>query len=134
MARPAKFENLTPDQLEKIIDEYFELALAYGKPFTITGLAFFLNTTRETLLDYEKNNKKFNKFSDTIKRAKLRCQLDVEERLFGSNVAGPIFNLKNNYGWRDEKHLGLKIDPTENAMKFAQMALRSQKSGKSSKK
>ena len=68
------------------------------KPYTITGLALALDTTRETLLDYEAKDE----FSDTIKKAKQRCHNYAETMLFNSNPAGPIFNLKNNYGWRDK--------------------------------
>lgn len=78
------------------------------KPYTITGLALALDTTRETLLDYE-NNPDREEFSDTIKRAKIKCQNFAESSLFASNATGPIFNLKNNYNWRDQsevKHSG----------------------------
>lgn len=69
------------------------------KPYTITGLAVFLETSRETLCNYEKDDE----FFDTIKRAKERCHAFAEESLFtGKQATGAIFNLKNNYGWRDE--------------------------------
>lgn len=70
------------------------------KPYTITGMALFLDTTRETLLDYEAKEK----YSDTIKKAKEACQAYAEESLFvGKNPAGAIFNLKNNYNrWKDK--------------------------------
>ena len=33
----------------------------------------------------------------------MKCQQYAEEFLFvGKNAAGVIFNLKNNYGWRDK--------------------------------
>ncbi|RDH76352.1 hypothetical protein DVS77_21600 [Mycolicibacterium moriokaense] len=82
-------------------------------PYTITGLALALNTSRETLLDYESGNRDKKeddegydpdvaKFSDTIKRAKLRCEQFNEQMLFSSTPTGSIFNLKNNYGWKDK--------------------------------
>lgn len=67
-------------------------------PYTITGLALALGTTRETLLDYEEKDG----FSDTIKAAKLRCENYNEQMLYGTSPTGTIFNLKNNYGWRDK--------------------------------
>jgi hypothetical protein len=82
-------------------------------PPMITGLALALNTTRETLLDYEKGNRDLTeeddeydpdvpKFSDTIKEAKLRCEHWAAVQLHkGKNPAGSIFNLKNNYNWKD---------------------------------
>ena len=68
-------------------------------PYTITGLALSLDTTRETLLDYEN---KYTIYSDTIKKAKMRCHNYAEAMLFNSNATGPIFNLKNNYAWQDK--------------------------------
>ena len=40
-------------------------------------------------------------FVDTVKRAKARVEVRLEERLDGSNATGTIFNLKNNFGWKD---------------------------------
>jgi hypothetical protein len=111
--RPLKFK--TNQDLETAIKGYFEgcwgekqvrnkkgeVVTTYRaqiKPYTITGLAVALDTTRETLLDYEDREE----YSDTIKRAKMQCHQFAEESLFGSNATGPIFNLKNNYGWRDK--------------------------------
>ena len=70
-------------------------------PYTITGLALYLGTTRETLIDYESRDE----FSDTIKAAKSRCEEFAERLLFIGKATGPIFNLKNNYGWKDAKQL-----------------------------
>ena len=76
--------------------------LRQNKPYTITGMAVFLGTTRDLLVDYEKKKK----FSDTIKRAKERCHAYAEESLFiGKNPSGAIFNLKNNYGWKDKSEV-----------------------------
>lgn len=79
-------------------------------PYTITGLALALSTSRETLIDYEsgihdakdEEALEYSQFSDAIKEAKLRCQNYNERMLYGSSPTGPIFNLKNNYGWRDK--------------------------------
>lgn len=67
-------------------------------PYTITGLALALSTSRETLLDYEEREE----FSDTIKEAKLKVENFTEQLLFSPSPTGPIFNLKNNYGWKDK--------------------------------
>lgn len=75
--------------------------MSFQKPYTVTGLAMALNTTRETLLDYQGKKK----FSDTIKRAKLRIENYNEMQLYGKNVTGVIFNLKNNYGWQDRSQV-----------------------------
>lgn len=97
MGRPLKFES--PEHLQDLIKFYFQSCDENKKPYTITGLALALDTSRETLINYEKREEYF----DTIKRAKLRCQNYADERLFeAKQVAGVIFNLKNNYGWVDK--------------------------------
>lgn len=79
-------------------------------PYTITGMALALDTTRDTLLDYESgnyDNVDFDddltaRFSDTIKKAKLKIHGYAERRLDGNNPTGTIFSLKNNFGWVDK--------------------------------
>jgi hypothetical protein len=72
------------------------------RPLTITGLALALDTSRETLLDYEDKED----YSDTIKKAKDIIHNFVEEKLFSGNVAGPIFNLINNWKrWSNKQEL-----------------------------
>lgn len=121
--RPPKFKSV--DELEVKIEAYFNscwtqkidhsgnpLYLRNRKglktntpiniqtqPYTITGLAVFLGVDRDTLMNYQAKSE----FFGTIKRAKQRCEAYAEEQLFiGKNVVGAIFNLKNNYGWKDK--------------------------------
>lgn len=69
------------------------------QPYTITGLAMALGTSRHILIDYEGKTD----FLHTINDAKLKCQHYAEEYLYtGKNTVGAIFNLKNNYGWKDQ--------------------------------
>ncbi len=90
--RPPIFE--TPEDMQAAVDEYFESTEIY----TVAGLALALGMDRRTLLNYEKNDE----FIPTVKRAKLRIEQFVEEMLYlGKNAAGPIFNLKNNFGYED---------------------------------
>lgn len=98
MGRPLKFES--PEILEEKINEYFAKCEAKGEKPLITELALFLDTTRETLCDYRDKDA----YSDSIKKAKLRCQVALERNLVEGKVnpTGTIFNLKNNYGWRDK--------------------------------
>lgn len=112
--RPPKWNNV--QELKNQIDAYF-LSLTnedgtYKKPPTITGLALALGTNRETLCNYEEKDE----FFDTIKESKSRCEQWVEENamLGKANATFSIFNLKNNYGWKDKTeqeidHKGLKI-------------------------
>jgi hypothetical protein len=68
------------------------------KPYTITGLAVFLGTSRETLREYKERPE----FVDSIKGALDRCERFAEHMLFSNSPTGAIFNLKNNYGWKDK--------------------------------
>lgn len=129
--RPLKFKSAK--ELQGKIDEYFEscqdewwvqvqneegkyewvprldrngqIIMRQVRPYTITGLALHLGTTRETLLDYESKME----YSDTIKRAKTKIENYTEEQLFNpdaKNMTGIIFNLKNNYKrWTDKQEL-----------------------------
>lgn len=100
MCRPVKYK--TVEELQVKIDEYFNKCDKEFRPYTITGLALALNMTREGLVHYEKKEG----FTDTIKRAKLKCEVYAEEQLFiGRNATGVIFNLKNNYGWVDKQEV-----------------------------
>lgn len=95
--RPLKFK--TPEELEEKINEYFSKCEAKGERPFISELAYYLDTTRETLSDYREKDA----YSDSIKKAKQRCEIELEKNLIEGKVnpTGTIFNLKNNYGWRD---------------------------------
>ncbi len=107
VGRPLKFASV--EELQSKIGDYFDSCQdedgALVKPYTITGLALYLDTTRRTLLDYEKRD---DEFSHTIKRAKLRIENFAEESLFTSKqTAGVIFNLINNYDWSNKQDVAV---------------------------
>ena len=140
--RPLKFK--TVKELKEAIEAYFnslyeplrdkdglrvydgqQLVMVQTRVATVTALAVALDTTRETLMDYEKGkhddkgheltadekaeNEQIECFSDTIKKAKLRIQADTEQALYSRNsVTGAIFSLKNNYGWVDKQEIETK--------------------------
>lgn len=97
MGRPLAYAELEP--FKKKVDEFFELCDKTERPYTISGLCLHLDITRETLCNYEKKEK----FFDTIKKAKLRVENYVEENSIQGklNPTMSIFNLKNNFGWKD---------------------------------
>ena len=104
MGRPRKYE--TVEELEKIINEYFIKCDIDKRPYTVTGLAIALDMSRQNLLDYcTRVDENGEPFIDTIKRAKDRVENSVEEGLLSGkyNATGAIFNLKNNYNWRDKQ-------------------------------
>jgi len=126
---PMKFK--TVEELQKKIDAYFESCWqdiivrdkignvafdADGQPirdrqqvapYTVSGLAVYLETTRETLLDYENV---YKEFSSTIKKAKEKIKAYTEAALFTiKNPAGAIFNLKANWGFQDTQKVDVNL-------------------------
>jgi hypothetical protein len=89
----------TEEQLKKGIDKYFEECDLKEKPYTMSGLAYSLGIDRATLVRYGDRDL----FATQIKKAKQRVQAQLEENaLMGKgNATFTIFNLKNNYGWKD---------------------------------
>lgn len=75
------------------------------KPYTIGGLAVFLDCDQDLIEDYNKKGR----FSRTIKRAKQIIYAYKQEFLYsGHNPTGAIFDLKNNYGWKDKTEVDSK--------------------------
>ena len=109
--RPLKFK--TVKELETKIQDYFNYCDKYDKPYTITGLADFLDTDRITLIRYQERQE----FCNTIKKAKTKIEANMEERaLIGkSNFVFTMFSMKNNYGWRDKEQSDTDEDAIENA-------------------
>lgn len=100
---PLKFKS--KKELKHKIELYFSMCIKKEKPLTMSGLALALDTNRQTILNYSKKENYF----DTIKKARAMCENYAEEMLFTGkgNVAGVIFNLKNNYSWRDKTEVDL---------------------------
>lgn len=94
--RPRLYNKV--EDLQRDIDKYFEACDKTGKPYTVCGLANALDMDRKTLINYSKQEQFFH----TIKRAKQKVQQELEENLYRlGNNSGIIFNLKNNFGWKD---------------------------------
>lgn len=98
--RPLKFQSV--DDLQAKIDAFFGECDASKEPYTITGLALALGTSRQCLINYEDRPE----FFDAIKTAKDRVENYAEKRLFTGQPTGPIFALKN-FGWKDSQNVNL---------------------------
>jgi len=123
MGRPPKYD--TPQEMQTIIDLYFLACRAnhiedpdvrakhmegYNEADlqimndiedvvpTISGLAYTLGMSTEALRNYQDKEN----FLATVKRAKQRVEMSLEQRLAGHAVTGSIFSLKNNFGWKDK--------------------------------
>lgn len=98
--RPKKYTEV--EIMQQKIEKYFEECNKNNEPYTVTGLCLALDICRDTLLEYSKDKR----FSDTIKKAKLKVENYLEKHLItDSSTTGIIFNLKNNFGWTDKQQL-----------------------------
>lgn len=113
----------TPEELEKAIDEYFaycdnriktihtkegeEVGVNIPAPYTMAGLAYALGVDRKTIINYKRNEKYFH----AIKKARDKVEEFAETQLYeGKNTAGVIFNLKNNFDWKDKTEQDITSD------------------------
>ena len=95
--RPRAFKSV--EEVEKKIEAYFNYCEEKDKPYTMSGLAYYLEIDRRTLLNYSKDEDYF----PLIKKARDRVQMQLEEGLYRlGNNSGIIFNLKNNFDWKDK--------------------------------
>jgi hypothetical protein len=134
VGRPPRY--ISAADMQVAIDEYFNahqpklkkdqdgipVTTAKGSPVydmnppTISGLALFLGfVNRQSLYDYENRN---DEFSDTVKKARTRCENFIETGGITGEVPAPmaIFALKN-YGWSDKQefeHTGKDGSPLFN--------------------
>lgn len=105
----------TAEELQSKIDEYFSKGMNSIKKFsklglvievptpTISGLVLYCGfCDRHSFYDLEKKPG----FSHTIKKARLRIEMEYEQDLKAGLGAGAIFALKN-FGWKDEQGLNL---------------------------
>lgn len=68
----------------------------------MSGLAYALGfESRQSLYAYEKDER----FSYSIKRAKLAIEIWYEERMSGNSPTGAIFWLKNHAGYTDKQEI-----------------------------
>lgn len=126
--RPKLYEN--EEQLQSAIDDYFLYIKGEKKesvdeagfteiewvrnpePATITGLAYHIGfESRQSIYDYESSGE----FSYTIKRARLKVEMEYEKKLTTlSSATGPIFALKN-LGWIDKTEVKqeVKMEPKD---------------------
>jgi len=113
--RPALFNS--PEELQAKVDAYFnggantkEYPTLNGSVkipiYTISGIAYFLGfTSRQSFYDYENRLE----FSDTIKKARLRIEMNYEENLMDKACTGSIFALKN-MGWSDKTEIDHNVN------------------------
>ncbi len=109
----------TIEALQQAIDLYFEtdafidMGMKDGEEVkmyapTMAGLALSLGVDRKTLVNYSHREEYFL----AIKKARAKVEVALEQRLYGNNITGIIFNLKNNFAWADKQEIdhGIQAD------------------------
>lgn len=110
IGKPLAFK--TVKELEDKIEEFFVSDDAYIINYkgdgeeriyapTMSGLALFLDVDRKTITNYSHKEDYF----PTIRKARARIESHLEKKLYGNNVTGLIFNLKNNFDWKDKSEV-----------------------------
>jgi len=105
--RPRKFTDV--ELMQEKIDQYFLDCDERKVKYTVPGLAWALGfVSRMSVWEYGKHPE----FTDTIKGAMLKIEIQRAEDLVTevTNPTGKIFDLKNNFGWKDEKYLGIDAE------------------------
>ena len=100
--RPRKWK--TPEEMQAAVDKYFVEIEKTKEPPTIMGLVEACDfEDRKSLIDYAGYSKEF---LHTVQKAKQKVEKYLETRLLtGHQVAGLIFNLKNNFSWVDKQEI-----------------------------
>lgn len=87
----------TIEELQELIDSYFQYCKESEIPPTITGLALSLGITRENLISYKNKDE----FAPLIQKAKLEIEHLYELRLIKRGNSADIFALRV-LGWNDK--------------------------------
>ena len=98
VGRPRKFAS--PEDLEKLLNEYFE-----GKEYneiTLTGLCLFLDINKDTFYEYAKRDE----FKHMLDMARLRIENSYEIALRKDGGSENIFALKN-FGWKEKQEMDI---------------------------
>ena len=93
VGRPLKIES--PEQMEKILNEYFENTAE--NRITLTGICLALDLDKNNFYEYEKREG----YEKIVKRARMIVENSYEMSLRENGRTGDIFALKN-FGWRDK--------------------------------
>lgn len=103
VGRPPLYDKA--EDMQIIIDDYM-LSVTFIHPETnqeicrptMSGLAIALGMDRRSLVNYKNKEE----FFPTIKKARAKVEQALEKHLYSNSVAGVIFNLKNNFEWKDK--------------------------------
>lgn len=126
--RPKKY---TKKSLQTAVDGYFASisrngdgnawTAEYKRPPTVSGLCLYLGIDRSTWQNYA-DRKLHPEFAEITAYARMRMEAYLEEQLLTreKNVQGLIFNLQNNYGWREKREVELGQETRRSVAESAQ--------------
>jgi len=107
-----KYKYQSVEQVQQLIDQYFQKTDTTKEPLTITGLCLALGfNCTDDLWNYQDRaakakNRMLNECAGAIKKAKTYIEHSLEVRTYdpdrGKPVAGSIFGLKAKFGWREQ--------------------------------
>lgn len=111
MASKCKIKD--PVEFKQKIEQYFLQCDNDNEPYTMTGLALAIGTSRMALLRYKKEEnislplEVREEISELVDYAKTKCEYYAQKQLFrNGNTTGIIFNLKNNHeGWIEKSEV-----------------------------
>lgn len=78
----------------------------YLEPPSIASLCLFLGISRDTWAKYARRRG----FREIVEHTRTRIEAYLVGRLESRHTQGVIFNLKNNFGWKDKQEVGLDED------------------------
>jgi len=97
--------------------------ISYVIPPTVSGLCRYLGIDRHTWVNYQ-DEKQYPELQPAVQMARDRMEeyLEIELLTREKNVRGVIFNLQNNYGWRQKVETELGRE-TRKAMAAESMSI-----------
>lgn len=85
--------------------------LRYATPPCVSALCWFLGIDKSTWQNYA-NDELHPELADICKEVRVRFEAYLEQELLTrrKGVQGIIFNLQNNYGWKQKQEIELGAD------------------------
>lgn len=123
ISRPVEMTNLNGDVIRNDDGEPYTM-VEYLRPPTVSGLCLFLGIDRSTWNNYC-DPKLHPEFWEVTAQTRARIEAYLEEELLtrpGKDARGIIFNLQNNYDWRQKQEVELGAE-TRKTTSVAAMSL-----------
>lgn len=144
MGRPKKYTDKT---FEEAVEQYFKsisgmrqarnglgqpilndegepiMVRVYAVPPTISGLCLFLGIDRSTWQNYGDTENEPKK-AKAVMAARAKIEAYLEEQLLTreKSVQGIIFNLQNNYGWKNKTEVEIGAETRKSAIEHMSLS------------